>query len=65
MGLLFGSGSKKNRKLVEEVLRQSARPARKMVTCPRCGTRATVTFLSKSDSYTCKACGYRIYADEV
>lgn len=64
MGLLFGYGSRKNKKLVESVLKQ-CKTERKMVTCPRCRTRSTVTFLGSNDSYTCRECGYKIYADEV
>lgn len=66
MGLLFGSSSKKNRKIFDDALRQSdVRPVRKTVTCPQCRTRSTVTFLGPNDSYTCRNCGYRMYANEV
>lgn len=65
MGLLFGYGSKKNKKIVENALKNSARATRKMVTCPYCRTRATVTFLGPGDSYTCRNCKYKIYANEV
>ena len=65
MGLLFGSSSKKNRKLIDQILRECARPERKIVTCPRCRTRSSVTFLSAGDSYTCRNCKYKIYANEV
>lgn len=60
---LFGN---KNKKLAEEFWREASKTAeRKVVICPKCRTRATVTFLGSGDSYTCKKCGYRIYASEL
>ena len=37
----------------------------KMIECPKCHTRATVTFLNKNDSYTCKKCGRKIWCEKL
>ena len=58
---IFGGSQKRNQKLVREVLKHAS-PKTTMVTCPRCGTRTTVTFLNSNDSVTCRKCGTRIYA---
>lgn len=58
---LFGN---KNEKLLRDVMKQSnATPQRKTVTCPKCGRKYTATFVGPRDSYTCKDCNYRIYAN--
>lgn len=53
----------RNQKIIEGALRDSARNGsikRKTVSCPMCGTRASVVFMGPNDSYTCKKCGHRI-----
>ncbi len=51
----FGS-----RKLMKETLKH-ANSKTKMVICPKCGTRMTVTFLTPNDTATCRNCGTKIY----
>ena len=60
---LFGNN---NKKIAKKIMENAAKSAvRKTLICPQCRTRVTVTFLGPNDSYTCKKCGYRIYANEV
>lgn len=61
MGLFFKS---KQEKMLQEALKK-AKPITKMIECPKCHTRATVTFLSKNDSYICKKCGRKIWCEKL
>ena len=55
---LFGNS---NDKILEEVLKNAnVKPIKKMIQCPRCGKRMTVTFFNSRDSKIC-TCGYKIY----
>jgi len=63
----MGLFKSKNQRMFEDVMRQgmasgSIKAQRKMVQCPKCGQRYTVTFLNSNDSKTCN-CGYKIYCD--
>lgn len=61
---LFGDRNRKNQKLLREAMK-NARPMRKMVQCPNCGSRMTVTFLNPNDSCTCRKCGTKIWASSI
>ena len=60
----MGLFKNQNQKIFERVIKESGvQPQRKMVECPNCGTRMTVTFLGSNDSTSCQKCGYKIYND--
>ena len=61
---LFSGGVEKNLKKSLKKNMKSGKAVTKMIECPKCHKRMTVTFLSELDKKTC-SCGRVIYANKI
>ena len=63
-GYRMGLFGKSNKNILNDALK-NAKTITKMVECPKCHSRMTVTFMSKNDFVTCKKCGSKIWCEKL